>query len=299
MRKIVTTLILFLLCTPVWSQQTFTLPFPTDAKEITNNPEDIKGLTWNKWETDNFIILSIDEKQGKYLFESVEKMKEWTLARWGLPELKFTNKCFICCVPNKTTMKKLFGIEKSKGEVIRNQDGSIKQSALWLVLNEKPAEIIPASLTMVTLKELETQRKIELSFWVHRGMSVLNGTVSQIKEELSSVRNVVQNDSAVFKSDAIFNMTEEEWLGESVENRDLFDKQAAMVCLLLRKELGQANLMKFVRTGSSEANLNRVYGFKGYSEFDSTLKRYMYHLANDITNNKTPNGYLQITPVIK
>ena len=38
-------------------------------------PEDIKDLVWNKWETPNFIILSIDEDQGRYLAENIESIK--------------------------------------------------------------------------------------------------------------------------------------------------------------------------------------------------------------------------------
>ncbi|MHA1948746.1 MAG: hypothetical protein ACW987_02660 [Candidatus Thorarchaeota archaeon] len=168
---------------------------------------------------------------------------------------------------------------------------------LWLVLDGNPAESIPAPLTLVSLKELELQKNAKFNWWVHRGMTMLNQTVPQIKEEFSFMSGRIEKNLEIFGADALLNLTEEDWLQLSKDKQDLFDQQAAMVCLLFRKELGQNNLMRFIRTGSSEENLKRVYGFKGYGEFESTMKRYMLHLSNDINKDKTPVSYLQIFPV--
>lgn len=271
----------------------YQLPQPYN-QEAPSDPE-LKNLVWNKWDTENFTILSLDAGQGKYLHDNIEQMKAWVLARWGLPDVKFSAECRVLCVPNQQLMKKLFRLDQSHGEVRRNKDGKIELSVLWLVLDKKPAEVIPPSLTLVCLAELES-RNLNVGYWAVRGMSVLNGTIPQIRSQLAPLNGVITSDDKMYFSQKLFTMTEEDWKKETVEKRHLFDQEAAALCLLLRKEFGQDNLLKYLSTGGGEQNFANVYGFQSFQVFDSTLKSYMTNLAQDVAQNRTPNSYLQISP---
>lgn len=271
----------------------YQLPQPYN-QEAPSDPE-LKNLVWNKWDTENFTILSLDAGQGKYLHDNIEQMKTWVLSRWGLPDVKFSAECRVLCVPNQQLMKKLFRLDQSHGEVRRNKDGKIELSVLWLVLDKKPAEVIPPSLTLVCLAELES-RNLKMDYWTVRGMSLLNGTLPQIRSELAPLSGVIAADNKIFFSQKLFATTEEDWKKLSVEQRRLFDQESAALCLLLRKEFGQDNLLKFISTGGGEQNFASVYGFQSFQVFDSTLKSYMTNLAQDVAQNRTPNSYLQISP---
>lgn len=269
----------------------YQLPQPYN-QQAPADPE-LANLVWNKWDTENFTILSLDAEQGKYLYENIEQMKKWVLSRWGFPDIKFASECRVLCVPNRNLMKKLFRLDRSHGEVRRDESGKIVMSVLWLVLDGKPAEVIPSALTMVAVSELENYGA-KMGYWAIRGMSILNGTLPQIRQELAALNATVRSDQKMFFSDKLFSMTEQEWRDESLENRQLFDREAAALCLLLRKEFGQHNLHNFLKSGGGEQNFVQVYGFRGYQEFDATLRRYMAMLSQDVMQNRTPDDYLQI-----
>ena len=78
------------------------------------------------------------------------------------------------------------------------------------------------------------------------------------------------------------------------ERKAIFDREAATLCLLLRKEFGQQKFIEFIKNNSSQNALHQVYGFNGYSQFDESFKRYFYNLSQDIVNNRTPDNYLKI-----
>jgi len=268
------------------------LPMPTGMK-VPSDPE-LKNLVWHKLSTKNFTILSLDPKHGQYLQQNIEKMKQWVLARWGLPDIDFTAECRVLCVPDKKLMKKLFNLETSVAEV-RKDKGKITLSVLWLVLDGNPAETVPTPLSVVCLNEFGQKYNFEMPLWAVRGMSYLNSTLFQIKTQLAAIDEYYKVNSQMYFSKALFSMTEEEWRKESVEKRLMFDREAVALCLLLRKEFGQRAFVEFLQAGPSiESNFSKTYGFKGFSEFDATLNRYMKHLSADVITNKTPNSYLQI-----
>ena len=101
LRQISGLILCLFLCGSV-SAQVFT---PSSYQPPAN--EDLKNLVWNKWNTNNFTILSIDQAQGEYLFNNLEAIKTWSLTRWGMSDLKYSAECRVFCVPNKNLMKKL------------------------------------------------------------------------------------------------------------------------------------------------------------------------------------------------
>jgi hypothetical protein len=255
--------------------------------------QELKSLIWHKWDTRDFIILSLDDGQGKYLQNNIGHMKKWVLTRWGLPDFKFAADCRVLCVPNKILMKKLFRLDSSCAE-IQKKNGKIELSILWLVLDESPAETIPNALTIVCLNEYQQIANVKLGFWAQRGMGVLNGTIRQIKQDFKFMYGVVKQDKKMYLS-SIFSVTEEQWKNKTSEEQLLFDREAAIVCLFLRKEYGQTMFLKFITSPATERELKSVYGFSNIDEYNAILVRYMRYLLEDVNSNKTPDNYLQIT----
>jgi len=267
---------------------------PTDA--------DLKDLAWNRYTTDNFVILSIDNAQGKWLSENIESIKKWCLSRWGFPDdshRKFSKECRIFCVPNKTLFKKLFSLEQSKIEV-RKKANQLDMTVMWLVLDDKPSRIIPPYLTQVCLAEFEATNNVSLGFWFKRGSALLNGTVPDARQQMVNLSNVVSNDQPMFTSEKMFTLTEEDYLKESAENKQIFDQEAIALCVMLRKEFGEAKLQGMLRISSKnnpQDVLRVIYGFSGYSHFDKQYIRFMRDLSGEVVNGKTPDAYLEIKPV--
>lgn len=258
-----------------------------------SDPE-LKNLEWNRYAVDNFTILSIDNAQGKWLSENIDNIRSWCLVRWGFPDSKLTKECRIFCVPNKFLLKKLFSLEQSKVE-LRSEN-----NVMWLVLDEKPAKTVPPYLTQIALAEFEAKNNISLGWWFKRGACVLNGVVPDIKENVSGLSEMIKQDQPIFVSEKMFTMTEDDYKKESEVNRNIFDREAVALCIMLRKEFGEAKLQGFLRIGSKnnpQDVLKVVYGFDGYAHFDKQYIRFMRELTTDIVNNKTPDAYLDIKPV--
>ena len=255
---------------------------------------DLKNLEWNRYTADNIVILSIDNGQGKWLSENIDKIRLWCLTRWGFPESKFTKECRIFCVPNKELFKKLFNLEQSKVELRKDM------TVIWVVLEDKPAKTIPPLLTHICLTEFEAKYNVKIGWWFKRGASQLNGSIPDIRQSVSGLNDMLKKDQPIFVSEKMFTMTEEDYLKESVENRKVFDQEAVALCIMLRKEFGEAKLQGFLRIASrnnSQDVLKVVYGFSGYGHFDKQYIRFMRDLTSDVLNNKTPDSYLEIRPV--
>ena len=151
----------------------------------------ISDLKWNRYTTKNFTILSIDDKQGKWLEENIESIKKWCLSRWGFENIDFTKECRIFVVPNKYMLKNLFNITESKVE-IRKNNNELELSVVWLSLDDNPANIIPTFLTHVCLQNLQEKYKTKFDLWFERGVAELNNTISESKNDLKSIaKNII------------------------------------------------------------------------------------------------------------
>lgn len=306
MKNFTLLMIILLSCQVSLAQESvshFQIPTPTGI-QIKQDP-DIKNLVWNRRSTKNFVILSLNDDQGKYLQSNIENMKDWVSSRWGFlsgdfPKSKFEDNsepgCMVLCVPSKDLMKKLFNLDGSYGEVVKDKDGNIEKRVLWLVLDGTPAETIPPALTMICLNQLESDYSYNFGFWAVRGMSVLNSTIPKIKSSLKQVKSELEEGNPMFTKN-IFSLTEDDYKKLSPQKREVFDGTSAMICLLLRKEFGQKNLLDFFKNPSTEENFKMVYGFQNFDHLNQTFKRYSKNLITDISNGVTPNSYLQIMPI--
>jgi hypothetical protein len=267
----------------------FCLPPPEDIPEI-------KGLVWNRYVTNNFTILSIEDEQGYWMKNNIEGIKSWCLGRWGLPDIKFSRECRVFCVPDSAMLKKLFDLDSSKFEV-RRKGPDLEITAMWLALDDKPSKIIPSYLSQVALSEFESINKIKLPFWCKVGISRLNRGIPEIKSDLTSIDN-----DKLFDMSTLMNTSEEQFSKLSAEKMRVFSSQSELLCLFIRKEFGEVRLHSFMKENfrvGSDKSVTSVLGFTGHEDMERTYLRYVRRLSSDIKNNITPDSYLEINKVAR
>jgi hypothetical protein len=261
-------------------------------RPVTAPDADIRTLQWNRYTTENFTLLALDDAQGRYLYENVEKAKSWVFGRWGLPDVKFVRECRVLVVHDRALMKKLFGLDESRVEARRDM------IVVWLVSDDRFSRTAPGPLTEVCLCELEHRTGAKLGWWFHRGAAGLNGPLSDIRADLAALNPLVKGNHPVYGVDALLTMTEAKYKGEPPERRLLFDRQAVALCLLVRKEFGQVRTHEMAGgSDDPEQTLQKVLGFRDFDHFNRTFRRYMLDLSGDVVANRTPDSYLDIQPL--
>lgn len=268
------------------------LPVPSGVAP--SQDPSIPKIAWNRWTTKNFTIHTIDFDQGEFLFQNIEQIKTWCLTRWGLPDIQFSTECRIFCAPTKEMMKKLFNIESSFGEARVDSDGKLIISYLWLVLDGRPSETIPPALTVVSLKEFNFKYRLNMGWWIYRGIATLNATIPQIKNYIAQGAKIDNMTAS-----KIMVTTEADWKKLSVDQKRIFDAKAALLCLLIRKEHGQRKLLLFLKNSNYNDDVKQYLGFTDLAAFDGAYNRFIANLFNDIRQNKTPDEYLLIEPLTK
>lgn len=256
------------------------IPIPTGST-VGN---EIKDLTWNKLDTENFVILSISKDQGLYLAKNLEKIKEKSLARWGIPNFKFSAPCKIVCLPSKELMQKLFRLDTTY----------VEGENVWLLLDGNPDELIPPSIMMVCLDQYAKMKNIKIGYWASRGMATLNASVPQIKSEILSLKEEMNAKNNTLSSKNIFAMTDDDYFKQNETQRRMFDQQSTVLCLMLRNEYGSSKFLQMLNANPTEESFRKIYKFNSFEDFDKTFKRYMYYLCNDVSLAKTPDKYLRL-----
>jgi hypothetical protein len=239
-------------------------------------PEDLKGLVWNKWSTNNFIIISIDKSQGLYLKNNLEDIKSNLIKSWGIKDINFKGECKIVCVSNDKLLKRIFRLENSKFEFRKNENGEIN-CVIWFSL-ENTSDLPVAEFMQLCISQLEIHNNDVFPLFCKRGMSVL----SQNFEDSSSKLLGKNIEKISFKD--IFSKKEQD-----VVDWNDFDIKSSVACLLLRKEYGQDNFLNFLNSKKLEE-----FGIINSEKFDEIINRYYRNLIDDLKNNKTPKDYLQI-----
>jgi len=46
-------------------------------------PEQIEGKVWNRWTSENFTVLSLNDTHAQYLHQHLELVKVWVFSRWA------------------------------------------------------------------------------------------------------------------------------------------------------------------------------------------------------------------------
>lgn len=255
-----------------------------------------KGITWKCARTINFVILSLDEKQTLMWKAQLENIKEKSITRWGFANEPFGVECRVVILPNKQWMQKLYRISDSRTQVLYDNQGRIQRYSIFLAQDDNPMDYLPSSLIRIYLSQYEQNHHVKLGLWFSRGLGTLSLPTSQVKKRLVFMMDAMSKQPIPFSGKDVFAMDLASLQQYNAQQRTVYDAESVVMCLLLRKEFGQKNFVKFVEGESSESALIRVYGFNGFSEFDRTFKRYLFNLANDMMQNKTPDDYLNIIP---
>lgn len=264
--------------------------------KIEGVPKEIEGLQWNRWTSKNFVVLALHDGYAQYLNKHLESVKTWTVARWGLSDAQFSSPCKIICVDDPILFDKLFKLKKTRVEIRRDDAGQIKETIIFLLADTLPSHSVPIPLTEVCLAEFSQTYNTKFGWWSQRGMSLLNGSLDQIREQIASIKKPFDANTPLYFSKSLFSLSREEYYKLPDQQKKLFDSAAVLFCLLARKEFGQEKFHYLIKEIplNPEAALAKVTGFASYDDFDKTFKRYMFDLSNDIINNKTPDRYLQI-----
>jgi hypothetical protein len=242
-----------------------------------------KELQWNRYVTDNFEILSLDNPQGKYLCDNIEFIKTWISLRWGLRDLDFPTiqdkdgnslrvKCRVICVPSVDFYEKLFN-RKTPVWRLELKNGVPEYSVWFISDGQKWNTKLPVFLTETILVNFEANTGTRLPLWCHRGMSVLNGRIEDIRAKLTLVGS--------FDSKLTLTMAQDSYDKLSEGQRLSFDAQAAFFCLWVKQEFGEKAFLDYL-TGSitnSEYYL-QYFGVKTYSDCDIKVRSYVGKLVN-------------------
>jgi len=247
----------------------FTNPFPTTTSS--NVPDEFKDLVWNKWDTDNFIVLSISEQQGLYLKNNIERIKSSLLKNWGIKDFDLSKKCKLVCVSNEEMLDKLFKKQDFHSEVRKDSDGNIESNAIWFYLDDTNAMgKLNDKVLDICLSEL-SQKVKSIPAFCRVGMCVLSKNSNQIKETI--LKGEDANASDLITS----------------EKPELSEGPCAALCLMIRKEYGENNFLSYLLTGDLKS-----LGINDENQLDSIFNRYKDNLKKDLSNNLVPANYLKI-----
>lgn len=251
-------------------------------------------LQWNRYTTqNNFVILSIDDSQGKWLAENLDSFRANCLAKWGFENFKSDIEIRIFSVPNKETLKKLFSIEKPR---IEKRDNLI---AMWIVLESDLTGDLSPFLQEAVLYDYELHSKEDLPFWFERGSVVLSNNLDKINQELKNLKKTL-DENQLLVMDRIFKMDPEAYNKETQDQKELYDRQAAALCLMLRKEFGGIKMRAFLNACVSEGvekSLKAVYDFNGSNHFAKQYRHYLKDLCSQAAEDKILASYLTIKPL--
>lgn len=295
-------LILFLFTNIVYAEDKITKVLKPQEVTVEINtakpvPKEFEGLVWNRWTSKNFVVCSLNDTQARYLHKHLELVKEWIFTRWGMADIDFQAPCKLICVDGNDLFKKLFNIEKTKVEIRKNSDGLIVETVIFLLIEGPPSQTVPVPLTEVCLAELSQKYYTKFFPWALVGVSRINGTLEQIKNNILKIKNILDKNEPLFYSKALLELNQDQYKNLNDDQKNNFDSCAIIFCLMLRKEFGQDAFLRFLHKTTEESPemaLKEVLGFENYDQFDRTFKRYMIDLTKDINAGKTPDSYLQI-----
>tara|TARA_Y100000034_G_scaffold43496_2_gene53060 strand:- start:3170 stop:4027 length:858 start_codon:yes stop_codon:yes gene_type:complete len=277
-----------------WLLSLFALLIMSGSVFAQSKPDIIKGKVWNRWTSNNFSVHAITDDQGRYLKNNLEGVKNWVLTRWGLNDIKFDVDVKLWCVGDRELFEALYpSLDNSKVEV-RRADGKVKVVEAFLLLDDQPSRVLPGPITEICVALFEEQHNVKFGWWAYRGMILLNGSETQIRARLRELSPAMASGRSVFLSKTMFSTKKADYAELTDVEKVMFDNEAMVLCLLLRKEFGQARLLHFLKEADPEKGLKDIYGFRSYDHFDASYYRYMKDLVRDLIEGKTPSHYLLI-----
>lgn len=220
-----------------------------------------KEMVWNKWETENFIILSINYSFGDKLKSRIESIKSDLCEEWGIQDAAFSSKCKIVCVPDEKMLSKFFSVDFPKFEAKKGSD----EMSIWI--DEGRLSFFKRLMLSALLKNKPA--------YIQRGVPLL----------ATSVDNIAEGIVLLDKPDFLKTISSD----DSIKSSDtVFDFESLVVCLFLRREFGIEVFSSVLKGKSPES----ACGFSDKDSFASSLGRYFENLKNDLKSGKTPDAYL-------
>lgn len=236
-------------------------------------------LQWNRYSKNDFVVLSIDDKQGSILIDKMDYLVDSIYNDWNIQKKDLRKECRIFCVPDKESLQRLFSLSDSHVEI---------REDLYVIWTFYDKNKIKSCLTEIVVSELNG------GFWFRRGVLLSSKSINEIKTDISLIKKRIDDNENLYTTSQIFDVTEEKYYNFSKDMQDLFDQQSFLLCLMLRKEFGQVKLYSFIKIQNKEIAINKVYRFKNLAHFDKQYIHYLHDLGNDVVVEKTPESYLQI-----
>lgn len=230
---------------------------------------DLEGLEWNKWDTEHFVVISIDRASGSLMREEAESVREQFMDRWGLKS-RTDGRCKLVLVPDARMLKRLFGLSAPRCEVRSSSSGS-PEAVIWI--DEERVELLPSLVA-----ELELSNHGFRSF-ARRGIPILERSAPEVREKLGAM-----GDPPLVTV-----------LGDAKPDSDAedLDRNSAMLCLMVRKELGSRAFA--AAAISSPRQVHEELGFASLDEMDRTFRRYRAYLLSDLrVIGRVPDEYLGV-----
>lgn len=241
-----------------------------------------KNLVWNKWDTRNFIVLSLDKSQGLELKEKLDNDLYEFLRKWNIKLSDSKVQVKLMCVPNEDLLLKLFNIKSPQSEVRYDINGGVAVCAIWIDFNR--IHMLPILFSEVFLSDGLSVN--DYSLVVNKGIRSLEQDLESIKSNITTLEN--------FDLDLLFNVDKEKWQSLDLSEKEKFNKQSCVTCLFLRREFGERLFCSFLSKSQNAQSLLETYGFENKEQFAQIIKKYAENLAQDIKQNKTPSKYLKI-----
>lgn len=157
------------------------------APAATASPNGLEGLVWNKWDTENFVVISLDKGFGLKMRSEAERARSGLAERWRLTPPP-GSRCKLVCVPDALMLKRLFGLSEPKCEVKKSESGGT-ESAIWI--DAERADLLPSLLAE---EELASGK---FSDFVRVGVPALERSPSYVRESLLSSKDAATTDLTI------------------------------------------------------------------------------------------------------
>lgn len=291
----------FFLCGVAFAQeqqlQQVTLPSEVVRELVVpTTVPNIEGLVWNRWTSENFVVCSLNDEQGRYLTDNLEHVKTWVYDRWGFENLKFRTECRLICVSNTELFKEFFGLDESKVSIRYDESGKPELIVIFLLLNDKPSKTIPIPITEACLANLDVVYNFRTPLWAAKSFAHLNATIPSIQEKFRTVDSSIKQNRPLYGSKGVLEVKDFDAL--SPEDKKEYIAASVVFTMMLRKEFGEDRLHNFYKHcadgNSPEEGLRSIYRFDSYADCDSHMKEYVLEVVSKLDNKQIGDAYFQV-----
>lgn len=237
-----------------------------------------ESLSWHRIITDNFLILSLNRKDGEFIAKNVELIKENFFKSWNYENITLskhdnTPVCMILCVPDDIILQKMFRVKSSYFE----------KNTIWISGGDKLLDNLKEFIPCILLHQYETKVNFKFNAWIVRSMINFNNKPAMVLKH-----NLI--DLKPEEVHTVINLSYEDFQKKSPLDRQFFDGQAICLHLMVRKEFGKKAFYHFLKNGADYKSLE----FKSLDEFNKTYNRYIVNISNNIKSKITPDEYLNV-----